>query len=284
MSRFPSALRSLLANKAGALGLLILLLIVLAALAAPQLAPSDPLQRDLALKLLPPAWMDGGSSTHWLGTDSQGRDLLSRIVYGTRSSLTVGLATVVLSGAIGLALGVAAGFAGGWVDAVIMRVIDAMLAIPTMLFMLVIALVAGSGILPLVGVIAATSWVSYARLVRAEVLRVKEMEFVGAARISGVSPARIVVRHLIPNVMSSFIVISALNVGSVILAESALSFLGFGIQPPQISWGQMLSDGRQYLATSWWVATFPGVAITLTVLSIILIGDWLRDYLDPRLS
>ncbi|KJF65922.1 ABC transporter permease, partial [Rhizobium nepotum] len=147
----------------------------------------------------------------------------------------------------------------------------------------VVALVAGSGMLPLVSVIAVTNWVVYARLVRAEVLHIKEMEFVSAARIGGVSQARIILRHILPNTISAFVVVATLNIGSVILAESSLSFLGFGIQPPEVSWGQMLSDGRQALATSWWVATFPGVALTLTVFSIILIGDWLRDYLDPRM-
>ncbi|MGI6246233.1 MAG: ABC transporter permease [Pseudochelatococcus sp.] len=282
--RVAALLRSLLSSRAGAAGVAILLAIVIAALLADVLPLPNPRKRDLELKFIPPVWSDGGIAGHWLGTDGQGRDILSRIVHGARTSLFVGLAAVVLSGAIGLVLGLIAGFRGGLFDLLLMRVIDAMLAIPTMLFMLVVALVAGSGMLPLVVVIAVTNWVVYARLVRAEVLHVKELEFVSAARIGGVSPAGIVFRHILPNVVSSFVVVATLNIGSVILAESSLSFLGFGIQPPEISWGQMLSEGRQSLATSWWVATFPGIALTLTVFSIILIGDWLRDYLDPRLT
>ncbi|MGO4282868.1 ABC transporter permease [Bosea sp. TAB14] len=277
-------LPSLLRNKAGLAGIVIVALIVVTALGAEHLAPLDPLRRNLSLKLLPPAWLEGGNPRYLLGTDSQGRDLLSRIIFGARTSLSVGLAAVALSSLIGLALGLLAGMAGGRVDLLIMRVIDAMLAIPTMLFMLVVALVAGSGLLPLVVVIAATNWVGCARIVRADVLGIREMDYVAAARASGASPLGLILRHILPNILSSFVVVSTLNVGTVILAESSLSFLGFGIQPPEISWGQMLSEGRQYLATSWWVATFPGIAITLTVLGVILLGDWLRDHLDPRLA
>lgn len=278
------AWRSLVTNKPALVAVLVLGLIVLSTVFAGTLPLPDPQYRDLTLKFLPPSWIDGGSSAHWLGTDGQGRDVLARIVFGARTSLTVGVAAVVLSGALGLMLGVLAGWLGGVVDLLIMRVTDAMLAIPTMLFMLVVAMVADSGIGPLIAVIAVTNWVNYARLVRAEVLRVRDREFVAAARIAGVSASRMVVRHVLPNILSSFVVVATLNVGAVILAESSLSFLGFGIQPPEISWGQMLSEGRQSLATSWWVATFPGLAITGTVLSVILIGDWLRDYLDPRLK
>ncbi|ACM31340.1 ABC transporter permease [Agrobacterium rhizogenes] len=281
--RIVAGLRSLLTSRSGCVGVLILGIIVLAALFADYLPLPSPRQRNLNLKFAPPIWAAGGLSGYWLGTDGQGRDVLARVIYGARTSLIVGLAAVAFSGIVGLVLGLVAGYRGGLLDAVLMRVIDAMLAIPTMLFMLVVALVAGSGMLPLVSVIAVTNWVVYARLVRAEVLHIKELEFVSAARIGGVCQVRILLRHILPNTISAFIVIATLNIGSVILAESSLSFLGFGIQPPEVSWGQMLSDGRQSLATSWWVATFPGVALTLTVFSIILIGDWLRDYLDPRM-
>lgn len=279
-----SAIRSLLRNRVAAAAFLVLVAIFLATLLADWLPLPDPQQRDLAAKFLAPAWAEGGSSMHWLGTDAQGRDVLSRIVFGARTSLTVGLIAVVLSGALGLVLGLLAGWAGGIVETLIMRLTDAMLAIPTMLFMLVVAMVAESGMLPLIVVIALTNWVNYARLVRGEVLRVRELDFVCAARIAGVGVWRIVGRHIVPNILSPFVVVATLNIGAIILAESSLSFLGFGIQPPQISWGQMLSEGRQSLATSWWVATFPGLAVTVTVLSVILVGDWLRDYLDPRLS
>lgn len=274
---------SLLSSKSGLIGSVLIVGVVLTAVFAPLISPADPLARDLSLKLLPPAWLEGGDPAFLLGTDAQGRDMLSRIIYGSRISLVVGVSAVLLSGGIGLALGLISGYFGGPVDAVISRVIDAMLAIPTLLIMLVIALVAGSGLVPLILVIAVTSWVSYTRVVRAEVLSIREREYVQAAIINGAGHSRILRRHILPNIMSSFVVISTLSVAGVILAESSLSFLGLGIQPPDISWGQMLSDGRQYLATSWWVATFPGVAISLTVLGVILLGDWLRDALDPRL-
>ncbi len=278
-----TVLRSLLTSRAGLLGAGLVTLVGLTALAADLLPIADPHRRSLPSRFLPPVWEPRGVTAHLLGTDGQGRDVLARIVHGARSSLIVGLAAVALSGLLGLVLGLVAGLRGGVIDAVLMRVVDAILAIPTMLFMLVVALVAGSGIAPLVAVIATTNWVVYTRIVRAEVLRVKDLDFVAAARISRVRPGRLVVRHILPNVLPAFVVVATLNVGTVILAESSLSFLGFGIQPPEISWGQMLAEGRQSLATSWWVSTFPGVALTLTVFGIILLGDWLRDHLDPRL-
>jgi len=256
---------------------------LLTTLGADLLPLADPVKRNLSLRYLPPVWLDKGQWAYPLGTDGQGRDMLARIIYGARSSVTVGLAAVALSGAIGVAIGVLAGLRGGWLDQVLMRVVDAILAIPAMLFMLVVALVAGAGLAPLIVVIALTNWVIYTRIARAEVLRVKELEFVAAARLSRVRTSRLLLRHILPNILPALVVVATLNIGTVILTESSLSFLGFGIQPPDISWGQMLADGRQQLATSWWISTFPGVALTATVFSIILLGDWLRDYLDPRL-
>lgn len=276
-------LRALLASRAGLFGAVLVSTILVIALAADWLPIADPTRRSLALRLRPPAWLEGGDWRHLLGTDGQGRDILARIIHGARSSLIVGFAAVALSGLIGLVLGLVSGMRGGIIDMVLMRIVDAILAIPTMLFMLVVALAAGSGIAPLVLVIAATNWVVYTRIVRAEVLRVKDLDFVASARISRVSTLPLLIRHIIPNILPAFVVVATLNIGSVILTESSLSFLGFGIQPPEISWGQMLSEGRQTLATSWWVSTFPGVALTLTVFATILLGDWLRDHLDPRL-
>lgn len=276
-------LRSLLTHKVGLIGAVIVLTAIILAVAAPYIAPFEPGQRHLAHRFTPPIWVEGGRDGYLLGTDQHGRDILSRIMFGARISLVVGVAAVVLSSVVGLLLGLASGFAGGILDIVIMRTVDAMLAIPTILFMLVIVLVVGSGLWPLIAVIGATNWVSYTKLVRGEVLSVRERDYVKAARAGGAGLPRILHRHIIPNIFSAFVVISTLNVGSVILAESSLSFLGLGIQPPDLSWGQMLSDGRQYLATSWWIATFPGLAITITVLGIMFLGDWLRDYLDPRL-
>ncbi|MGI2034388.1 ABC transporter permease [Rhizobium panacihumi] len=270
-------------SPSGLAGAALLTIVILATLLADILPLADPMRRSLSSRLLPPVWIEGGTASFLLGTDGQGRDILARIVHGGRSSLIVGLTAVALSGLFGLILGVLAGLRGGMIDTVIMRVVDAVLAIPTMLFMLVVAMVAGTGILPLVLVIAATNWVTYTRIVRAEVMRVKELDFVAAARISRVGLPSLLARHIIPNILPAFVVVATLNVGTVILTESALSFLGFGIQAPQISWGQMLSEGRETLATSWWISTFPGIALTVTVFSIILLGDWLRDYLDPRL-
>lgn len=275
--------RALWRSRSGRFGALLLLLILLTTLGADLLPLADPVKRNLSLRYLPPVWLDKGQWAYPLGTDGQGRDMLARIIYGARSSVTVGLAAVALSGAIGVAIGVLAGLRGGWLDQVLMRVVDAILAIPAMLFMLVVALVAGAGLAPLIVVIALTNWVIYTRIARAEVLRVRELEFVAAARLSRVRTSRLLLRHILPNILPALVVVATLNIGTVILTESSLSFLGFGIQPPDISWGQMLADGRQQLATSWWISTFPGVALTATVFSIILLGDWLRDYLDPRL-
>ncbi|WP_394681952.1 ABC transporter permease [uncultured Comamonas sp.] len=281
--RLQRFLRALWRSRSGRFGAILLLLILLATLGADLLPLADPVKRNLSLRYLPPVWLDKGQWAYPLGTDGQGRDMLARIVYGARSSVMVGLAAVALSGAVGVAIGVLAGLRGGWLDQMLMRVVDAILAIPAMLFMLVVALVAGAGLAPLIVVIALTNWVIYTRIARAEVLRVKELEFVAAARVSRVRTSRLLLRHILPNILPALVVVATLNIGTVILTESSLSFLGFGIQPPDISWGQMLADGRQQLATSWWISTFPGVALTATVFSIILLGDWLRDYLDPRL-
>ncbi|WP_250517751.1 ABC transporter permease [Caballeronia sp. INDeC2] len=219
---------------------------------------------------------------HILGTDSLGRDVLSRIIYGSRVSLLVGICAVLVSGFIGTILGVIAGFYGGWFGTAIMRVTDAFLALPSMLIMLVIIGVFGPSLTTLIFVMGCTKWVAYTRLMRGEVLSLKERDFVRAAYSIGTRNHTIMLRHLLPNVFSTLIVISTLNVGTAIIAESSLSFLGLGIQPPAISWGYMLSEGQAYLSTSWWIATFPGVAITVTAIGIIFLGDWLRDVIDPR--
>lgn len=268
----------------GVTGLSISAVVLLAVVLGPMLAPHDPSAMDLDRMLLPPVWQESSDPDHLLGTDAQGRDVLSRLVVGARVSVVVGLSAVALSGALGLLLGLVSGYVGGLVDTVIMRIVDSLLAIPTMLFMLVVALVAGTGLLPLVIVIALTSWLAYARFARGEVLSLRERDFVAAARLNGLGPLRVILSHLLPNVLPTFLVIATLSVGGIILTESSLSFLGLGIQPPQVSWGQMLSEGRQYLATSWWIATLPGAAIVLTVLGVTLLGDWLRDVLDVKIS
>lgn len=274
--------KQLIISKTGMLGSVLVLLVVLIAICAPLLTSHDPAAVDPLNRLKPPAWMDGGASEHWLGTDNLGRDMWSRIVYGARVSLIVGMGAVIVSGVIGAILGLLSGFYGKWLDAVIMRVGDAFMAIPTILFMLVVMAIVGPGITTLIFVIGVTNWVPFTRIVRSEVLSIKERDFVHAARSIGAKNGRLIVKHILPNILSSFIVICGMNVGTTIIMEASLSFLGLGIKPPDVSWGGMLSDGRQYVATSWWVATFPGLAITFTVLGVIFLGDWLRDVLDPR--
>ncbi|MEO2203621.1 ABC transporter permease [Paenibacillus pabuli] len=274
--------KQLIISKTGMLGFVLVWLVVLIAICAPLLTSHDPAAVDPLNRLKPPAWLEGGTSEHWLGTDNLGRDMWSRIVYGARVSLIVGMGAVIVSGIIGAILGLLSGFYGKWLDAVIMRVGDAFMAIPTILFMLVVMAIVGPGITTLIFVIGVTNWVPFTRIVRSEVLSIKERDFVQAARSIGAKNGRLILKHILPNILSSFIVICGMNVGTTIIMEASLSFLGLGIKPPDVSWGGMLSDGRQYVATSWWVATFPGLAITFTVLGVIFLGDWLRDVLDPR--
>lgn len=274
----------LLKSKTGLVGLIIVLAMSLMAIFAPSIAMYDPAKTDVVHRLLPPFWIDGGSMDYPLGTDNLGRDVLSRIIYGSRISLLVGISSVILAGIIGMFFGLIAGFYGKVWDFIIMRTVDSFLAIPNILFMLIILAVLGPSLTTLILVLGGTSWVVYARMVRSETLSVKERDFVRSARAIGAKDYRIITKYILPNVISSFIVIATLNVASTIILEASLSFLGLGIQSPDVSWGLMLSDGRQYIATSWWVATFPGVAITVTVLGVIFLGDWLRDILDPKIK
>ncbi|RLJ91331.1 peptide/nickel transport system permease protein [Planococcus citreus] len=264
-------------------GLIIVVTVVLIAILAPVLAPHDPAQTNVVDRLLPPFWL-GGTMEFPLGTDNLGRDILSRIIFGSRISLLVGISAVLLAGAIGMALGLIAGYYGKFWDFLIMRTVDSLLAIPNILFMLIILAVMGPSLITLILVLGGTSWVVYARMVRSETLSVKERDYVRSARAIGAKNGRIIRKYILPNVISSFIVIATLNVATTIILEASLSFLGLGIQSPDVSWGLMLSDGREYIATSWWVATFPGIAITITVLGVIFLGDWLRDVLDPKIK
>lgn len=268
----------------GLLGLLIIGSIVLLAVFAPWIAPYDPAQITATSRLIPPSWMENGSSAHLLGTDHLGRDMFSRLIFGARVSLLVGVISVMIAALIGLSLGLVSGYFGGWIDALTMRIVDAMLAIPTLLLVLVAMVMLDANLITLILVIGLTSWVNYTRVVRGDVLAVKAREYVQAAQTLGASSMYIIRKHILPNVLSSFTVIATIGVGTAILTESSLSFLGFGVQPPGITWGSMLNDGRNYIATSWWIATFPGIAITVTVLAFTFVGDWLRDYLDPRLK
>ena len=265
-------------------GITVLLLMGGAALAAPQIAPWDPGRQMLAKRLRPPAWQARGLSEHPLGTDHLGRDILSRIVYGGRISLGVGLSAVTLSCLIGVSLGLLAGFHGGRTDAFIMRVVDVFLAIPYILLAMGVVFALGPSLVNVILVMAATRWVQFARIVRADVLSIREREFVSGARARGNRSMRLLLRHVLPNALTPIIVVATLELAFMIIYESALSFLGLGVQPPTPTWGWMLSDGRNYIATAWWLATLPGLAIMLTVLAVNLLGDWLRDTLDPRLK
>jgi peptide/nickel transport system permease protein len=267
-----------------AFGITVLLLMGSAALAAPQIAPWDPGRQMLTKRLRPPAWQARGLWEHPLGTDHLGRDILSRIVHGGRISLGVGLSAVTLSCLIGVSLGLLAGFYGGRADALIMRVVDVFLAIPYILLAMGVVFALGPSLLNVILVMAVTRWVQFARIVRADVLSIREREFVSGARARGNRSGRLLLRHVLPNALTPIIVVATLELAFMIIYESALSFLGLGVQPPTPTWGWMLADGRNYLATAWWLATLPGLAIMLTVLAVNLLGDWLRDTLDPRLK
>ncbi|MDF2036629.1 ABC transporter permease [Cytobacillus oceanisediminis] len=275
-------IKLLLQSKTGTVGFFIVSFVIFVAIFADILAPHDPASNNLGDMLKPPVWLDGGSQNYILGTDNLGRDILSRIIYGSRVSLLVGVFSVILAGFIGIIVGLIAGYYGGVIDNLLMRIVDSFLAIPSILFILVVLAVFDPSILVLIIVIGFTNWVTYARVVRGEVLSIKEREFVKASKSIGTNSLTIMLQHILPNILSSFIVISTLSVATTIVLEASLSFLGLGIQPPDVSWGGMLTDGRNYLATNWWLATFPGIAITVTVLGIIFLGDWLRDVIDPR--
>lgn len=267
----------------GLTGAILLTLVLLVAICAPLIAPHDPNLKEPILRLKPPVWLDGGVKGYLLGTDVLGRDILSRIIYGARVSVAVGVAAVAVAGTIGVSLGVITGYFGGWLDNLLMRFTDAFLSIPTLLLTMLVIGIVGPGLWTLIMVLGVTTWVAYARVVRGEALAVREREFVQAAKALGQRDVWILVKHLLPNVRGSIIVLATLNVASVILSESSLSFLGLGVPPNVPTWGSILADGRNYITNAWWVATFPGIAISLTVLGISFLGDWLRDYFDPRL-
>ncbi len=277
-------LRELVRNRAALVGLAILLGVAASAAFAPAIAPRDPVAQEIALRLKPPGWTAAAGPIYLLGTDHLGRDILSRLIFGARISLIIGLSAVTVAGTLGTLIGLVAGYSGGRVDDFCMRLTDTMLAMPFILLALAVIAVLGPSLRNIIFVLGITSWVSYARVVRAEVLSLRTREFVAAARALGGGGRRIVFRHLLPNVLTPVIVIATLEVARMIILESALSFLGLGVQPPTPTWGGMLADGRAYLSTAWWLATFPGLSIMLTVLGINLLGDWLRDVLDPRLQ
>jgi peptide/nickel transport system permease protein len=280
----PAALRRLLRLRWGVAAAVVMLLIVASAVFAPFIAPHDPLAVNIRHRLGPPAWMAGGVAEHLLGTDQVGRDLLSRMIYGGRVSLVVGVIAVIMSATIGVLLGLAAGYFGGNTDWTIMTLVNVMLTFPFVLLALAVIAVLGPSLTNMILVLGAAGWPIYARVIRAETLAIREREFVLAGRALGMSHARIVFRQIVPNLVSVIVVIATLQVAQVIILESFLSFLGLGVQPPTPAWGNMLGEGRVYMLNSWWIATFPGLAIFVTTLVINLMGNALRDWLDPHLK
>jgi ABC-type dipeptide/oligopeptide/nickel transport system permease subunit len=269
-------------NPAAIAGSLILLIVVGAALAAPWVAPHDPAKQSLLRRFTPPMWQAGGNPTYPLGTDQVGRDVLSRVIHGARISLLVGVAAVIVSLFVGVSAGLASGFVGGKLDTAIGTVVDISLSFPQILLALAFVAALGPSLVTIIVVLGLTGWERYARVVRAEVMALREKEFVEAARAIGVGRLRVIVRHVLPNTVSSIVVMSSLQVAQAILAEAALSFLGVGSGSAHPTWGQMISLGRDFVTVAWWLATLPGLAILLTVLAINLVGDRLRDALDPR--
>jgi ABC-type dipeptide/oligopeptide/nickel transport system permease subunit len=270
--------------RAGLAGLAIVGLVTTAALFAPWLAPHDPYEQNVVERLKPPVWLAGGEWAHPLGTDPLGRDLLSRIIYGSRVSVSAGALAVVLSGSIGVLLGLLAGYFGGRVDSTISNLVEVMMAFPFLLLALAAIAILGPGFGNIVLVLGVTGWPIYTRVVRAETLNLREREFVVSARALGMTPVRVIGRHIAVNLASTIIVMASLEVARMIILESFLSFLGLGIPPEVPSWGGMLGEGRVYVLTRWWLATFPGLAIFATTLGINLLGDGLRDFLDPYRS
>lgn len=262
---------------------IILTLLVVCGLFAPWVAPKSPYASVLDERNTPPAWAEGGSSKYLLGSDQQGRDLLSRIIYGARISLVLASLVISMSATIGTTLGLISGWFGGLVDEIIMRVVEAMLSIPLILIALVFVIVFGQSFPLLVGLLAFWSWGGFARLVRADTLHLKTMDYVSLAKVAGASWPRILAKHIFPGVTNSVLVLASLQVGGVILTESILSYLGAGIPPTTPAWGVTIAEGRNFISTAWWIVFFPGVAIVLTVLAFNFLGDWLRDRLDPRL-
>jgi peptide/nickel transport system permease protein len=277
-------LRRLVRRRTALFGMVVFLGVLLAAVLAPYVSPFDPLEQDIGQRLKAPGWQDEQGWVHPLGTDHLGRDILARIIFGSQIALVVGLAAVMISGVLGMIIGLVAGYFGGRVDDFLMRLADVQLAFPFILLAIAVIGVLGPSLRNIIIVIGVSSWVVYARVVRGEVLSIREREYVQAAIALGSRNGRVLWSHVLPNTFTPWLVVATLDMARVIVIESALSFLGLGVQPPTPTWGGMLADGRVYLSTAWWLATFPGLAILVTVLGINLLGDGLRDTLDPRLK
>lgn len=269
-------------NGAPLIPLFIIVVFILSAILADLITFHDAHKVSLPNRLIPPFWQDGGTFSHPLGTDPLGRDVLTRIIYGTRVSVIIAGAALTIGGGFGTLVGLTAGFYGGKVDTLLMRLADITLAFPLILFAILLVMVIGPSMMNVIVAISLVLWARYARVIRGEVLGLMQRDFIARARVSGASDWRIMMRHLLPNVMPTLIVLLTLQVGWVIIVEASLSFLGAGIPPPTPAWGSMLADGREYVSTAWWVTTAPGIAIMLVVLAFNLSGDWLRERLDPK--
>jgi len=282
-SRSSIVARKMWQLRLGVFGGLLVLLLMATAIFAPYVATHSPLDQDILERLTPPVFLEGGSSEHWLGTDQLGRDVYSRIVYGTRISLTIGISAVLVSAAIGCVLGLLAGYFGGWIDAIVDFSVNAMLAFPFILLAMTLVIVLGASMQNIILALGLSNWPIFARVARVETRKLREQDFVVAARAQGLSNRRIIFKHILSNLMAAILVIATVEVARSIIRETFLSFLGLGVQPPTPSWGLMVSEGRAYILTVWWLSTLPGAAIFLSCLGINLLGDGLRDLLDPRM-
>jgi|TARA_B110000967_G_scaffold208171_1_gene259503 peptide/nickel transport system permease protein len=279
------AFESLVTSRWALVGMLILFIVTFVAIFGPQLAPFDPNRQNIMMRLLEPGEAGAADLTYWLGSDQLGRDVFSRLLYGARVSLLVGVAAIAVGGTLGVIAGLVSGYYGGWIDDVIMRLGDIQLAFPFILLAIMFLVVLGPGLVNIILVLGIGQWITYARIVRAQTLSLREKEYVEAARAMGDSTFSILFRTILPNIMAPLTVIASFNVAGVILSEAALSFLGLGVPPDVPTWGSMLSESRDHLLSNkWWMALFPGLAIVFTVLAFNIIGDWLRDFLDPRLK
>lgn len=281
-----AAIRSFLAelwhDKAAAIGLLIILLIVLSAVFAPLLAPHDPAAQSITARLTPPVWNERGSWSHILGTDNLGRDVLSRIIWGGRTTLTIGALAGLFAAMLGTAIGLWAGFSGGRADSILMRLVDIQVSFPGILLILLVVGVLGPGTWTLILVLSVTNWMVHARLVRGIVSSTRQIPYVEAAEVIGCRPSRVIFLHILPNLIAPLMTLMILEFTNIVLAEAAISFLGFGVQPPATSWGLDVASGRDYLYIAWWLVTFPGLAIVATVLSVNLFTNWLRVTTNPE--
>jgi peptide/nickel transport system permease protein len=262
---------------------ILLLPVVVCGLFGPLFWPHDPTQMNTSQILQPPAWLPGGDWSHFLGTDHLGRDLFSRLIEGARASLIVGVLGVVLAGFVGISLGMIAGYFGGKTDNLIMRIVDAWMSIPPILLAILLAAALGSGITTIIVAITIVFWTGFARVIRGETLSVRQRDYVTLAKVTGCGKLRILLKHIFPNLIGTIMVLCSLQFGQAIIVEASITFLGLGLQPPNTSWGLMISEGRSYLATAWWIPAFAGIAIMITVLGANMLGDWVRDRFDPKL-